>query len=288
LLSDLLDPLQYYWIIEQAEYATDVLFKDRAALQPLYSALLRHATLCLGAEDILTFLGRKLHPAFQGEVGNAYKNRWPGARVKHRMKENGIKMYDKHGVVLRIETVINRPYEFKVRRHGLRRGKPILGWFPMAKGVANLYRYAEVSLAANGRYLTALSTVEDPARAQEHLLGLGAALRRAGRSYRGFNPLSRLDLGLFSAVLRGEYTIMGFRNRDIRLQLYPKAQDPISIRKLASRISRLLKLLHVRALLAKIPRSRRWRLTKKGHAVLSAIITTHHDHYQQSLITQAG
>ena len=40
------------------------------------------------------------------EILNECKRRWPGARVKHWMKGNWIKMYDKHGCVLRVETVI--------------------------------------------------------------------------------------------------------------------------------------------------------------------------------------
>ena len=82
-------------------------------LRALHARLLRHATLCLRAEDVLTFLGRKLHGKFAGEILNDWKRRWPGARVKHAMKANWIKMYDKHGCVLRVETVINDPYELR-------------------------------------------------------------------------------------------------------------------------------------------------------------------------------
>ena len=286
LLKDLLQFMDYYWIVEQAEFATDVMFTDRATLKPLYQELLKHATLCFSAEDVLTFLGRKLHGRFEGEVLNDYKKRWPGARVKHRMKENGIKMYDKHGSVLRIETVINRPYEFKVRRRGRRKGQAVTGWFPMAKGVANLYRYAEVSLAANARYLDALAAVDDPSKAQQHLNNLGRRIRHNGKSYRGFNPVAKLDLQLFLSVLRGEYSIMGFRNRDIRLKLFPQTKDPRTLRQLSSRVSRLLKLLHVHKLIAKIPRSRRWRVTSIGHAIMSLFIRLHHENYSTLSINQ--
>jgi hypothetical protein len=44
------------------------------------------------------------------------------------------------GSVLRVETVVNDPYSFKILRHGRRGGDAVYGWFPMAKGVANLYR----------------------------------------------------------------------------------------------------------------------------------------------------
>lgn len=285
LLRDLFQYMDYYWIVEQAEFATDVMFTDRATLRPLYQQLLNHATLCFSAEDVLTFLGRKLHGRFEGEVLNQYKERWPGARVKHWMKQNGIKMYDKHGSVLRIETVINHPYEFKVRRRGRRQGQEVIGWFPMAKGVANLYRYAEVCLAANGRYLDALATVDDPEKAQHHLLALGTAVRKNGRSYRGFNPVAKLDIRLFSAVLRGAHFIMGFRNRDIRLQLFSKATDSITLRRQSSRVSRLLKLLHIHQLIAKIPRSRRWRITTKGQTIMSMVLKLHHVNYPKLLMS---
>lgn len=288
LLSDLLQPMQYYWIVEQAEYATDVMFTNPSALKPLYQELLKHATLCFSAEDVLTFLGRKLHGRFEGEVLNQFKKRWPGARVKHRMKENGIKMYDKHGSVLRIETVINHPYEFKIRRRGRRKGQEVLGWFPMAKGVANLYRYAEVSLAANTRYLDALSTVGDPAQAQHLLQNLATPISHNGRSYRGFNPAAKKDVDLFAAVLRGEHAIMGFRNRDILHHLFSTSKDLSALRRLGGRVSRLLKLLHLHQLIAKIPRSRRWRVTLKGQSIMGMVLKIHHDNYPRLLMNQTA
>lgn len=83
--------MDYYWVIDQSEFATDVIFTDRASLKSLYEKLVKHATLCFSAEDVLTFLGRKLHGRFEGEVLTDYKKRWFGVRVKHRMKENWIR-----------------------------------------------------------------------------------------------------------------------------------------------------------------------------------------------------
>jgi hypothetical protein len=39
---------------------------------------------------------------------------------------------------------------------------------------------------------------------------------------------------------------------------------------LSGKISRLLKRFYIYGLIVKVPRSRRWRLTKKGWALLSA------------------
>ena len=153
----------YYWVIDQAEFSTDVLFRSRDALAAIYQRLLDHATLQFSAADILTFLGRKLDPRFQGEVLNdCKKGRWPGARVKHRMKNNWLKMYDKFGLILRIETVINQPREFRVRRSCTRQGQQQMLWLPMNKGVSNFYHYQHMAQAANQRYLDALAVVDMP------------------------------------------------------------------------------------------------------------------------------
>ena len=121
----------YYWVVDQAEYATDLIFTGREALAGLYPRLLDHAAVNFSANDILGFLGRKFHPRFEGEVlTDCQKGRWPGARIKHRMKNNWLKMYDKFGRVLRIETVINNPREFRVRRLRTRQGRAGDGLVP--------------------------------------------------------------------------------------------------------------------------------------------------------------
>ena len=284
LMGDLLEDMSYYWVTDQAEFATDILFTDRASLQSLYQRLLKHATLCLSAEDVLSFLGRKLHGLFAGEVLNDCKKRWPGVRVKHRMKENWIKMYDKHGVILRIETVINHPREFKVYRQGKRNGEKVMGWYPMAKGVANLKRYAKVCQRSNNLYLEALSVVDDPGPAQRVLHKAAEPARVRGRSFRGFNPLSRDDMALFAAVLRGEHVIHGFRNADVRKRLFREQRSPDKKRRLGACVSRLLKRLHVHSLIAKIPRSRRWRVSKRGHTLMSAFLELYEERYPNAVL----
>lgn len=289
LLQDVLRGLEYYWVMDQAEYATDVMFESTEALQGLYPQWLKHATLCFSAEDVLTFLGRKLHGRFAGEVLTDMKQkRYPGARVKHRMKENWIKMYDKFGCVLRIETVINHPREFKVRRRGKRQGQQVLGWFPLAKGVANMPRYREVCLAANRRYLDALATAGDANAARQQIRRLGERVRDDRRSHRALNPANEHDVQLMAAVMRGEHTIHGFTNAHVRAQLCPPTRDPAERRRQSQRIGRLLKLLHAHRLIARIPRSRRWRVTSNGWALMTTILRHHHHSYPDTLAAQAA
>jgi len=268
----------YYWVLDQAEYSTDLLFADRHALAGLYPRLLDHAALHFSAQDILTFLGRRLHPRFDGEVlTDCKKDRWPGARIKHRVKNNWLKMYDKFGQILRIETVINNPREFKVRRCRPRHGRPCLVWCPMNKGVSNFDRYHHVAAAANQRYLAALAVVDDRTPGYQQAERLARPKVVQGRSQAGFNPARRQDIHLFQAVLRGEHLLHGFRNADIRRIVKGEVQDPVVRRRHSAAIGRLLRRLHVRGLLAKVPRSRRWRVTAAGQRLLGAIVRLYHD-----------
>ena len=73
--------LSYYWVVDQAEFSTDLIFTGREALAGLYPRLLDHAVVNFSAKDILRFLGRRFHPRFDGEVlTHCQKGRWPGAQ----------------------------------------------------------------------------------------------------------------------------------------------------------------------------------------------------------------
>jgi hypothetical protein len=125
LLKDMLHGFTHYWVTSQSEYSTDIVFKSHSDLKELYPRLLSHSTLCFGAKDVMSFLGRKLTGHFLSEIVTDMKDgglrrRIPGARIKHRVKENWLKMYDKTGLVLRVEMVINNPEEYKVQEsHGV-------------------------------------------------------------------------------------------------------------------------------------------------------------------------
>ena len=109
-LRELFPDYPVHWVVDQAEYATDLLFKSREAFGGLVSAVLDYAVLTFTPKDILGFLGRKWDRRFDGEVHTEYEeDRWFGTRIKHRMKTNWLKMYDKFARILRVETVINCP-----------------------------------------------------------------------------------------------------------------------------------------------------------------------------------
>jgi len=279
LMRSIVRGQSYYWVATQSEYSTDILFKNHSALKELYPRLLSHSTTCFGAREVMSFLGRKLHGKVEGEIITdvidlSYR-RIPAARVKHRVKGNWIKMYDKAGMVLRIETVINNPEEFKVRKKIIRSGRRVTEWVPMRKGVHYLFRYRDVSLSANSRYLDALSVVSDPTARVAEVDRITCRRRSpSGRTARAFNPLSREDLQLFQSVMDGNHSIRGFANREIRNAL-AKTSHLVGVdgnKRRSAKVSRILHRLHLHGLIAKIPRSRKWRTTRFGRRIMATAI----------------
>lgn len=279
----------YRWVIDQAEFSTDLLFPSKAELAKIYPQLLEHALLNFSAEDVLTFLGRRLHPRFDGEVlTDLKKGRHPGARIKHRVKNNWLKMYDKFSQILRIETVINQPREFKVRRRRERNGKRRLLWCPMNKGVANFYHYHAVARQSNERYLDALATAAMPCATRKQLEALHKPARFGQRRRRALNTMSEADQRLFHAVLRGEHRLNGFRNADLARVLFAtRARTPHEQRRRTAHVSRKLQLLRAHGLIAAIPNSYRYRVTPKGDLVMNAAIHVRHKVFPKELSNAA-
>jgi hypothetical protein len=256
-------PLEYYWSVDQSEWATDVMFKSPAALSAVYPRLLRQGMLTLGSADVLRFLGKKLEGRFTGEVCTDLKRRIEGTRLKHRVNGNSVKMYDKQGSVLRVETTINDASEFKVFR-GTEAEPAKRQWRKMRKGIADLHRRAQVSGASNERYLSHLAAIECPETLRQILAPLAKTVTINGRRHRGLRLLAQDDGELLEAVSQGEFAINGFRNGDIRTRLFGADGDEQQTRRRCGQVSRKLALLRAHGLIRRVPRTRRWMLTNKG------------------------
>jgi len=265
--------VDYYWSVHQSEWATDVMFASPSALARIYPALVRGGIAAFGARDVMRFLGKRLRCDFSGEVVSDYRQRPEGIRLKHSLNSNSVKIYDKQGSVLRVETTINDPYDFRVfrRKQGDPRGPR--AWRRLRKGVADLQRRGRVSQAANERYLDALACISTDRPLREVVCGVCRAKRWKGRRVRALRPWSAADRALLAAIRRGEFAINGIRNRDLLAQLFPRALKCQTQRRRASyRVTRLLRLLRAHGLIRKVPRTHRYVLTPKGNDVATAII----------------
>jgi hypothetical protein len=156
----------------------------------------------------------------------------------------------------------------------IRKNRHVMEWVSMRNGVSYLFRYRDVSLKANCRYLKALAVVDDPTPALKKLDDVTTRKKSpSGRGIRAFNPLSRDDLQLFKAMMAGEHCIRGLSNADLRTLLESSShlRDLSNDqRKQSSKVSRILSRFHTHKLIAKIPRTRRWKVTNRGKQIMAA------------------
>ena len=78
-------------------------------------------------------------------------------------------------------------------------------------------RRAQLSQAANRRYLESLAAVDAETPLKDLADKLCRPVQEGSRRYRALNPFSPDDAKLLESVARGEYQITGFRNRDLRV-----------------------------------------------------------------------
>lgn len=247
--------LRYHWSIMQAEYATDIAFKKQANLQAIYGELITTAIHTVKPDNVATFLGRKLDDRYKGEAGNNYNVRIEGSRVKHSIGPVSIKMYDKFSKILRIETTTNNISFFKHYRQVVHRdGTQSMKIASLKKGIYSLGMLKDNLLAANKRYLEFVSAFDNKNTGRKRLEKISNSKVENNRRYKGFNFFDPGDLQLLVAILRGEFNIRGFQNKDL--------QKLLSLT--SAQVSRLLKRLRVHGLIKKAANSYKYYIQKLG------------------------
>jgi hypothetical protein len=297
LLQNLVQPIQplwddlhgrarapYYWMTEQSEWATDIVFRSPAFLAQWYPRWLRHGITALSCRDALQYLGKYVPPASYGACRDEAKidlrTRSEGTRLKFWYGSNSIKLYDKEAPragTLRLETTINDPTGYRVWRtkEGDPEGAP-KSWQQLRKGVADLGRRAQVSQAANGRLAESLASVAEATPLGKLLEPLSQPVRDArGRRYRALNPTAGADGELLRCLAHGEFLINGFRNRDLRKLLYPATPDNRLQRQQSAALTRKLALLRAHGLIVKVHKTHRYRLSAEGQRVITALLAAY-------------
>jgi hypothetical protein len=277
----------YDWAIDACEVATDVMWRSRRQLRAVRDDLFDHALRTFSADDVIRFLGQKLRPQradvisahrrypAPGDTRTEHRRRPEARRLKHRIRRNWIKMYDKWSV-WRVEIVINNPRDFRVVRFARdRKGRMHGHWIPMNKGIGNLRRSLQIGEAANRRYLDALAAARPVRHTLADLDALCTGRVTNGHRCPRLNPVAAPEHRIFQAVMAGEHAIHGFRNRDNQAHLYP-APVPSSpeAKTRCSRVSRIIAKLRGHGLVAKVPGSRLYRVTERGHRVIGLAIAS--------------
>jgi len=271
--------LEYYWSASETEFATDILFKDAQSLARLYPSWVHHAMSSFSSPDVMRFLGHyvpvstnKVWGQFDGEIISDTKRRPEGVRVKHSVNGNSIKFYDKQGSVLRVETTVVRPEQFKTYRKPEHRPKDSKRWLPLRRGLADFKRRAQISRQANERYLQALAATSGAIPLFEWVEKTCQPIRRQGRRYRPLNPWSKQDGLLLQLVNRGELALNGFRNRDLCHAYFKPTSDAMERKRRMSWMCRRVRLLRAHGLVQKVSGTHRYVVSEKGRITITALL----------------
>ena len=250
-----------HWSIRQAEYSTDLMFRSRDILLPLYDAISRQAVLAADAPRVAGFLGKKITPQLAQEIGSRLSTRIEGRCIKHYFGAAGVKVYDKFSRVLRVETTVNDVSFFKhhrrVEHHDAAATRELA---PLKKSIYSLIDLREILAGCNQRYLAFLSSLDDPSAGERDLQRLSQPRVGADPSVKGLNCFHAADQALLRTLQHGEFNIHGWRRADLvaRLHIAPAA------------MSRQLSRLRVLGLIKKVTSTYRYYLTRMGRAVIAA------------------
>jgi hypothetical protein len=272
----------YYWMTEQSEWATDLVFRSPDHLARWYPRWIRHGLETLQCQDVLRYLGKKAPQRCPGEVQIDLRARPEGTRLKFWYESNSIKYYNKHDtqqqpIALRVENTFNKVTGFKVYRtkEGADASAP-KSWQQMRKGVADLGRRADIGQGINNRLLESLATVAESTPLGKLLEPLGRPVVRDGRRVaRALNPLTGADGELLRVLADGAFHVNGFRNRDLRARLHGDCQDAEQRRRQAASITRLLALVRAHGLIVKVPTTHRYHLSAAGRRITTALLAAH-------------
>jgi hypothetical protein len=230
----------------------------------LYENIVRSVVQDVKADQVATFLGRKLTGQYRDELGNDFSTRIQGTRIRHHMGSTSIKLYDKFGLIARVECTTNDVSFFKHRREvEQRNGETVLKNAPLRKTIQSLKVLRQLMHAANQRYLAFIADIDNPASGLKDCDKISSPAKDKNRSWRGFNLFLQQDLHLMLTLFRGEWTISGFRARDLRAHI--QGLSP-------SQSSYLLKRLRTHGLIKKVGHCYKYYLTKLGRRVLATAL----------------
>jgi hypothetical protein len=255
----------YHWSLMQLEYSMDLVFSSPERLRPLYEELSRSAVLAVKTNDVATFLGKRLSPLFEGEAGSKLQTRVEGTRIRHFLGPASLKLYDKHGFILRLETTVNDVSFFKHHRKVKQRdGTTVMKTASVRKTVYSLGVMRELMDASNKRYLRFLSDLEEHVQARLDLDKISRSVKDdQNRSFRGFDLFRSDDLTLIQTLLSGEHNISGTTHRQLQQKLnnWP-----------THRLSYAIRRLRLHGIIRRIGRTYKYYITKLGQRLLVAAL----------------
>ena len=269
--------LSYTWTLWQSEWASDLLFKKRDDLDKVVDRMIRHAFIGAYPGRLLRYFGRPVRKdgrprrEMRDPLKTSILDLDEGCRIRHWLGRNSVKLYNECNV-LRIETTVNEPKAFRVhrRKQGASPDAP-KELLPLRKGVADTTLRARVCQEVNDRFSEHVASTRNSQPFESLLCGFTQRRRRGGRSVRALDPTGR-DLATLRGIADPRFTVGGFCNKDLRQLLIENPRHVGKTEKQRSgMVTRTLRLLRDHGVIRRLPKSRRYQVTRKGRSLVTGL-----------------
>lgn len=240
----------YYWYMHTVEASLNYVFKDRDSCKPVYETLLRHNLLIGTPETIKCIFDMKRLPRRNGssqitvsEIKGCFKSFYGS---------NWVKCYDKHGYIIRFETVINNATEFAA-----------------SKSLSNLHYLVRVGQNASRRLQrTCITAVCSAVSAQGHKSLVETVEDAQGRRVSGIRADRPAQQVLLACLLSLQHSAKGFSNKEFRQthqrqtgEMLKPSQATYHLRKFAGH-----------KMIERVGNLRRYRLTQFGRRAAAFLV----------------
>jgi len=272
-MKSIVGDMTYTWTLWQSEWARDYIFSDPSALQQHMGYLIRHAFMTGNGDRVLQYMGKPVRPNGQPysdpELMTKLNTWYDGARLRHWVNGNSIKVYNEHNV-LRVEMTMNDPRRYRVHRHteGDPDGQKKL--LPMRKGIADVYVRSQVCEQRVQCFTEHMAALTEDQTVGQILSQVVSPVTREGKRYRALDVTGK-DLALLQALSNPKFDVAPITNKKLRATLAgtPWA-NALKDSKLSARVSRNLRLLREHGIIRK-GEKRTYELTKKGRLLTTAL-----------------
>ena len=232
--------LIHQWFTCQSEVCSNIIFKHRGYFDKVYDKLLeKHHRI--GLPDRLSKVFDLKRERKESKSTQAVYN--TRACIKHWIQGNSIKMYNKGGYLLRVETTINNP--------GLPGAK-------LHKPVYEIKGYYWYGHGCNNRFLEALSEVDSSLLNDTSTKYTQTLITEKGKRIAAPDLRQKKQMALIAALLNCRYSAEWFRVKELMRYLSEDYSKTAEIRY-------QMQKLKERGLIEKRQKANYYRVTKEGY-----------------------
>ena len=198
-------------------------------------------------------------------------NLWcDGARIRHWVDKNSLKLYNEQNV-LRFEFTMNDPTKFRIHRTVDGSDSDVKKFLPMRKGIADITVRTQICSSRIKNFTEQVATLDEDVSVGEVLSKVSKAVVSNGRRYRGLDVTGK-DLALLQAVADPKFNVDAITNKHLQNDLGGTLwANHLTGRSLSSRIGRHLRILREHGIIKKLPNQHRYILTAKGRLLTTAL-----------------